>query len=77
MPRKLLSLAASSSLLLAACTTGGQSLNVSPPNNQIYYFRGFAEVDRAYLNRYACADARLMLKCTCASKLAHSCDCRC
>ena len=76
-PRKLLlSLAASSSALLGGCTSGGQ-LNVSPPNSQIYYFRGYARVDTDYLNRYACTDPHLMLQCSCTSKLAHYCDCRC
>lgn len=74
--RKLLFLA-SSSVLLAACTSGGQSLNVSSPNPEIYYFRGYARVDTDYLNRYACTDPHLMLKCSCASKLARYCDCRC
>ena len=47
-PRKLLcSLAASSAVLIAACTAGGQPLNVSPPNPEIYYFRGYARVDYA------------------------------
>ena len=51
-PRKLLrSLAASSVIVLAACTTGGQSLNVSPPNRQTYSIRGSAHVDTDYLNR--------------------------
>jgi len=77
-PRKLpLSLAASSAVLLGACTSGGQSLNVAPPNSQIYYFRGYARVDTEYLNRYACADSRLILKCSCTSRLARYCDCRC
>jgi hypothetical protein len=76
-PRKLLSLAASSAVLLAACTSGGQALSLSPPNGQIYYFRGYAQVDTDYLNRYACADPHLLLKCTCTSKLARYCDCRC
>jgi hypothetical protein len=77
-PRKLLlSLAASSSALLGGCTSGGQSLNVSPPNSQIYYFRGYARVDTDYLYRYACTDPHLLLQCTCTSKLAHYCDCRC
>ena len=77
-PRKLLSsLAVSSAVLLAACTTGGQPLNVSPSNSQIYYFRGYERVDTDYLDRYACTDPHLLLKCTCASKLAHYCDCRC
>ncbi len=76
-PRKLLlSLAASSSALLGACTGGGQSLNLAPAG-QTYYFRGFATVDIAYISRYACLDRRLMLKCTCTSKLARTCDCRC
>ena len=76
-PRKLLlSLAASSSALLGGCMSGGQ-LNVSPPNSQIYYFRGYARVDTDYLNRYACTDPHLMLQCSCTSKLAHYCDCRC
>jgi hypothetical protein len=76
-PRKLLSLAASSAVLLAACTSGGQSLNVSPPNSQIYYFRGYAQVDTDYLNRYACADPHLIPQCSCTSKVARYCDCRC
>jgi len=76
-PPKLLSLAASSAALLAACTSGGQSLSVSPQNSQIYYFRGYAQVDTEYLDRYACTDPRLMLKCSCTSKLARYCDCRC
>ena len=77
-PRKLkLSLAASSAVLLGACASGGQSLNVSPPNPQIYYFRGYARVDADYLNRYACAESRLIPHCTCDSKLARYCDCRC
>ena len=77
-PRSMLpSLAASSAVLLAACTSGGQSLNVSPPNPEIYYFRGYARVDTSYLDRYACTDSHLMLKCSCTSKLAHYCDCRC
>jgi hypothetical protein len=74
---KLLSLAASSVLLLAACATGGQPLNVAPPNSQIYYFRGYARVDTDYLNRYACSDPHLMLKCSCESRVARYCDCRC
>ena len=77
-PRKLLrSLSVSAVVLLTACTGGGQSLNVSPPNSQTYYLRGYAHVDRDYLNRYACTDPRLLLKCTCDSKLARYCDCRC
>jgi|KBSMisStandDraft_5_1062788.scaffolds.fasta_scaffold354150_2 hypothetical protein len=77
-PRKLLrSLAVSSAVLLAACAGGGQSLQVSPPNSQIYYFRGYARVDVDYLNRYACRDSHLLLKCNCDSKLARYCDCTC
>jgi hypothetical protein len=76
-PRNLLSLAASSVVLLAACTSGGQPLNMSPPNSPIYYFRGYARVDTDFLNRYACADSRLILQCTCESKVARYCDCRC
>jgi hypothetical protein len=77
-PRKLLrSLAVSSAVLLAACSSGGQSLSVSPPNSQIYYFRGYAHVDRDYLKRYACTDPHLVPKCTCDSRLARYCDCRC
>ncbi|HVP70579.1 MAG TPA: hypothetical protein VMS45_04585 [Gemmatimonadaceae bacterium] len=77
-PRNLLlSLAASSTVLLAACASGGQPLNVSPPNSPIYYFRGYARVDTDYLNRYACTDPHLLLKCTCESRLARYCDCRC
>ena len=77
-PRNLLvSLAASSAVLLTACTVGGQSLNVSPPNGQIYYFRGYAHVDTHYLNRYACADTALIPRCSCQSKLARYCDCQC
>jgi len=77
-PRTLkLSLAACSAVLLGACTGGGQSLNVSPPNSQIYYFRGYAQIDTDYLSRYACADTRLLLKCSCTSRLSRYCDCRC
>jgi hypothetical protein len=77
-PRKLLSLSAFSAVLLGACTSGGESLNVvTPQNGQIYYFRGYARVDTDYLDRYACTDRRLLLKCTCTSKLARYCDCRC
>ena len=77
-PRKVLrALAVSSAVLLTACATGGPSLNVSPPNSQIYYFRGYAHVDVDYLDRYACTDPHLLLKCTCYSKLARYCDCRC
>lgn len=77
-PRKpLLSLTASSAVLLGACTSGGQSLNVPQPNRQIYYFRGYARVDTEYLDRYACADPRVVLKCSCTSRLAQYCDCRC
>ena len=73
----LLLLAASSAVLLAACASGGQSLNGPPPNGQIYYFRGYARIDADYLNRYACTDPHLLLKCTCTSRLARYCDCRC
>jgi hypothetical protein len=52
-------------------------LQVSPPNSQIYYFRGYARVDVDYLNRYACRDSHLLLKCNCDSKLARYCDCTC
>jgi hypothetical protein len=77
-PRKLLlSLAASSAALLAACTSGGQSLNVVPLNPQVYYFRGYARVDTDFLNRYACVDPHLIPLCTCTSKVARYCDCRC
>ena len=76
-PRKLLSLAGSSAVLLAACTSGGQPLNVSPSNGPIYYFRGYARVDTDYLNRYACADPHVVLKCNCESRVSHHCDCRC
>ena len=77
-PRNLLlSLATSSAGLLAACASGSQPLNVPPPNSQIYQFRGYARVDTDYLARYACTDPRLVLKCSCASKLARYCDCRC
>ncbi len=77
-PRKLLrSLAVSSAVLLAACASGGQSLNVSPPNSQTYYLRGYARVDTDYLHRYACTDPHLLLKCSCTSRLARYCDCRC
>jgi len=78
-PRNLLRpLVASLAVLLAACTTGGQSLSVSPPlNPEVYYFRGYARVDTEFLNRYACSDPHLLLKCTCTSRLARYCDCRC
>jgi hypothetical protein len=77
-PRNVLrSLAISSAVLLAACAAGGQSLNVSRPNSQIYYFRGYAHVDTAYLDRYACTDPHLLLQCSCTSKVARYCDCRC
>ena len=70
-PRKLLrSLTASSAVLLAACAGGGQSLQLSPPNGPTYYFRGYARVDTSYLDRYACSDPHLLLKCSCASRLA-------
>jgi len=77
-PRKLLlPLAASSAVLLAACAGGGTSLKLSPSNGQIYYFHGFERIDRDYLYRYACADPHLKLECTCMSRLAPTCDCRC
>jgi hypothetical protein len=74
---KLPTLAASSVVLLAACTSGGQPLNVPPPNGPTYYLRGYARVDTDYLNRYACAEPRLIPQCTCESKLARFCDCHC
>jgi len=76
-PGKLLTVATLLLASLGACTSGGQSLSLSPPNNQIYYFRGYARVDTDYLNRYACTDPHLMLKCSCESKVARYCDCRC
>jgi hypothetical protein len=77
-PRKLrLYVAASSAVLLTACASTSRPSNVSPPNGQIYYFRGYAHVDADYLSRYACADPRLLLQCSCTSKLARYCDCRC
>jgi hypothetical protein len=77
-PRSLLlSLAASSAVLLGGCTSGGQSLNLSPSNGPTYYFRGNALVDTQYIDRYACADSGLIPTCSCTSKVARYCDCRC
>jgi len=70
-------LVTSSAVLLAACTGGGQPLGAAPPNREIYYFRGYARVDVDYLNRYACTDPHLLLQCSCTSKVARYCDCRC
>ena len=73
---KLIPLAALSAALLGACTSGGQStLNVNPPG-QLYFFRGLKTVDTDYIDRYACADGRLLV-CTCTSFHAHTCDCSC
>ena len=77
-PRNLLlPVAASSAIWLAGCTAGGQALNASPPNNQVYYFRGSAHVATDHLDRYACADTQLIPQCRCESKLAPYCDCQC
>jgi hypothetical protein len=72
-------LAALSASLLSACATGGEPFTASaaPPDRQIYYFTGFATVDKDYINRYACKDDRVTLVCSCQSRLTRSCDCRC
>jgi hypothetical protein len=77
----LVPVAALSAVLLGGCasvgrpTLGQSTLHHSQPQ-QLYYFRGLKTVDRDYIDRYACADGRLLV-CQCTSTHARTCDCSC
>ena len=73
---KLIPLAALSAALLGGCAISGPYTSSIPQASQLYFFRGPKTVDKDYIDRYACADGRLLV-CTCTSLHAHSCDCSC
>jgi hypothetical protein len=79
---KLISLVALSAAVLGGCVSGGPSTltfahSAQPAQrDQTYLFRGLKTVDRDYIDRYACADGRILV-CACTSLHARTCDCSC
>ena len=73
---KTRTLALPAMMLIAALTGACTTMTLPPANMPVLLDFQRREIQRDYLNRYACADARPLM-CTCWSRLSTTCDCSC